>query len=85
MPNTTKVKSRLRKETIVKVPLSALRCILRYPKEKKVICEIDIRALKKLNKSQNLDEIINEARIDYALGNYKTFSKAKDLIAELRA
>ena len=85
MPNTTKVKSRLRKETIVKVPLSALRCLFRYPKEKKVICEIDIRALKKLNKSQNLDEIINEARIDYALGNYKTFSKAKDLIAELRA
>ena len=30
-----------------------------------------------------LDEIINEAKLDYALGHYKTFTTARDLIAEL--
>ena len=72
-------------EAIVKIPLSSLRCILRYPKEKKMICEITIDGIKRFNKAETLDEIINEARLDYALGNYKTFTNAKDLIAELHS
>lgn len=32
-----------------------------------------------------LDKIINEARLDYALGNYKGFTSAKDLIAGLHS
>ena len=70
---------------IVKIPLASLRCILRYPKEKKMICEIDTQEIEKLNDAQTLDEIINSARLDYALGNYKKFSDAKDLIAELHS
>jgi len=41
--------------------------------------------MRRVNKAGTLDEIINEARLDYALGNYKTFSSAKDLIIELHS
>ncbi len=37
----------------------------------------------KLNSLSVLDKIITEAKIDYVSGNYKTFSKAEDLINEL--
>ncbi|MBI4652888.1 hypothetical protein HY750_01405 [Candidatus Kuenenbacteria bacterium] len=72
-------------EAMVKIPLSALRCIVHYPKEKKIICEISTNKIKRLNAVETLDEIISEARLDYALGNYKSFSSAKDLIAELHS
>ena len=70
---------------MIRIPLSSLRCILSYPKENKIICEIDVKSMERINKSKSLDEIINESRLDYALGNYKTFLNAKDLISELRS
>jgi len=81
----TKTQKGTRKEAMVKIPLSSLRCILRYPKEKKMICEITTDDLERVNEAETLDEIINEARLDYAVGNYKTFTKAKNVIAELHA
>ena len=86
MANLNPVKTQIdTDEAIVKIPLSALRCILRYPKENKIVCEINTDGIKRLNEAETLDEIINEARLDYALGNYKSFSSAKDLIAELHS
>lgn len=72
-------------EALVNIPLSALRCILRYPKERKIVCEINTDDLKRLNEAETLDEMINEARLDYALGNYKTFTSTKELMAELNS
>lgn len=72
-------------EAMVSLPLSALRYLSRYPREKKIVVEISVDEIKRVNKAQALDEIINEARLDYALGHYKTFSSAKDLIAELHS
>ena len=73
------------KEAMVEIPLSALRCILRYPKEKKAICEIDLTSIKRKDNGETLDEIINESRLDYALGDYTAHTSAKSLIAELRS
>ena len=73
------------KEAMVEIPLSALRCILRYPKEKKAICEIDLASIKRKDKGETLDEIINESRLDYALGDYTAHTSAKSLIAELKS
>ena len=70
---------------MINIPLSALRCILSYPKDNKVICEIDTNSLRSENAPGTLDEIINDARIDYALGNCKTFTNAEDLIAHLKS
>lgn len=82
--NSQKTQKRTDK-AMVKIPLSALRCILRYPKEKKIVCEISTNDLKRLNEAETLDEIINEARLDYAFGKHKSFTSAKDLIAELHS
>ena len=73
------------REAMVSIPLSAMRCILRYPKEGKIICEINTDGIKRANEAETLDEIINEARLDYAMGNYKSFTNPKDLIAELHS
>ncbi|MFH1142561.1 MAG: hypothetical protein ABIH67_03790 [Candidatus Uhrbacteria bacterium] len=72
-------------EAVVKIPLSALRCILRYPRENKIVCEISTKDIKRMNSAETLDEIINEARLDYALGNFSSHKNAKSLIAELRS
>lgn len=72
-------------EAMIRIPLSALRCILRYPKEKKIVCEINTRDIERLNEAETIDEIINESRLDYMLGKYKTFSSAKGLITELHS
>ncbi|PIT94181.1 hypothetical protein COU00_00325 [Candidatus Falkowbacteria bacterium CG10_big_fil_rev_8_21_14_0_10_43_11] len=73
------------KEAMIKIPLSALRCILRYPKEKKIICEIDIKDMKRLNRAETLDEIINEARLDYASSNFTAHTSLKSLLNELHS
>lgn len=70
---------------MIQIPLSAFRCISSYPTEKKMICEISVAELTSKNDAETLDEIINQARLDYAMGDYQTFENPKDLIAELRS
>ena len=72
-------------EAMVKIPLSALRCILRYPLENKIVCEISTNDMVRVNDAETLDEIINDARLDYATGNYSTHKTAKSLIAALES
>lgn len=78
-------KTKKKSEAIVTVPLSALRCILRYPKEGKILCEINTDSLIRENKADTLDEIINESRLDYALGNFTSHSTAKSLVSDLHS
>ena len=59
--------------------------IRRRQKDGHFVVEISTDDIKRFNKAETLDEIINEARLDYALGRYKTFASAKDLIVELRS
>lgn len=73
------------KEAMVKIPLSALRYLSRYPREKKIVVEIAMDDIVRVNAAKTLDEIISEARLDYALGNYSSHKTAKSLIAALRA
>ena len=79
----TQVKNR--KRPTINIPLAGLRCLTGYPKEKKVICEISIDELKQVNEPKTIDEIISSSRLDYALGNFKTFNSADDLIKDLRS
>lgn len=73
------------KEAMVKIPLSSFRYLSRYPREKKIVVEIATDDIVRVNAAETLDEIINEARLDYAFGNYATHKTAKSLIAALRA
>ncbi|MFH1564773.1 MAG: hypothetical protein ABIC82_02905 [bacterium] len=80
--NITKQKT---KEAMIKIPLSAFRYLSTYPHEKKIIVEISTDDIARVNTAETLDEIINEARFDYAIGDYTTHKTAKSLIAALRA
>lgn len=73
------------KEAMVKIPLSALRYLTRYPRDKKIIVEISTDDIVRVNSAETLDEIISEARLDYALGDYSSHKTAKSIIAALRA
>lgn len=73
------------KEAMVKIPLSAFRYLSRYPREKKIVVEISTDDIVRVNAAETLDEIISEARLDYALGNYSSHKTAKALIAALHA
>ncbi len=79
------VKAKKTSEAMVTIPLSALRCILRYPKEGKILCEINTDSLIRENKADTLDEIINEGRLDYALGNFTSHSSAASLVSDLHS
>lgn len=73
------------REAMVNIPLSAFRYLSKYPREKKIVVEIAIDDIKRVNSAETLDEIINEARLDYALGNFTTHKTAESLIATLEA
>jgi len=86
MANLNPVKTQKRTtEAMVKIPLSAFRFLSRYPRDKKIVIEISTDDIERVNTAETLDEIINEARLDYALGDYKTFTSAEDLIPELHS
>ncbi|MEK7189882.1 MAG: hypothetical protein AAB666_02780 [Patescibacteria group bacterium] len=72
-------------EAMVNIPLSAFRYLSKYPRENKIVVEITLDEMKRVNSAETLDEIINEARLDYALGNYTTYKTAKSLISALEA
>ncbi|MEK7620573.1 MAG: hypothetical protein AAB413_05045 [Patescibacteria group bacterium] len=73
------------KEAMVNLPLSALRYLSQYPRDKKIVIEISTDQIKRVNKAGTLDEIISEAQLDYALGKYSTHKTVKSLMATLRA
>jgi len=86
MANLNPVKTQKRTtEAMVKIPLSAFRFLSQYPRDKKIVIEISTDDIERVNTAETLDEIINEARLDYALGDYKTFTSAEDLITELHS
>lgn len=85
MANTHGIIRQKTKEAMVQIPLSAFRYLSQYPREKKIIVEISTNDITRVNSAKTLDEIINESRLDYAIGNYSTHKTAKSLISALRA
>ena len=85
MAKAIKKNSKRSKEAMITIPLSSLRYLSRYPSEKKIVVEISTDEIRRVNNARTLDEIINEARLDYARGNYTTHKTAKSLIAALES
>lgn len=73
------------KEAMVRIPLSSLRYLSRHPRRNRIIVEIAMDDIARVNPARTLDEIVSEARLDYAAGNYSSHRSAKSLIAALRA
>lgn len=71
------------KQTLINLPLTDIKPLYRNDKEQTLIVEVKIKALKNNNDPDILDAVINQARLDYALGDYKSFDNADDLIQDL--
>lgn len=72
-------------KNILSLPLSSFRLISRNQKNNRIIVEINLQALKKINEPETLDELISQSRFDFATGNFQSFSNAADLVADLNS
>ncbi|OGH73723.1 MAG: hypothetical protein A3C90_02970 [Candidatus Magasanikbacteria bacterium RIFCSPHIGHO2_02_FULL_51_14] len=73
------------KSAAVTLPLTALKCLYKSARGKKIVCEIDVAALKRINEPNTLDEMVAEARLEQALGKTKSFTSPAALIKELNS
>lgn len=70
--------------TTINIPLSAVRCVSGKPKEKRIVCEIDVTELKMINEPKTVDELLAVADLDIAVGNYKQFGSIDEMVVDLR-
>lgn len=70
---------------IVSFPLTSLRPLYSSDRGKKLVIEVDVKSMKKINEPNTIDEMVAEAKLEYAMGKSKTFTSAEDLIKELRS
>lgn len=73
----------INKPAVITLPLTALKCLYKSARGKKIVCEIDITALKSINEPNTLDEIIAEARFEYFTGKTMSFTDTKELLSYL--
>lgn len=83
MPLTKSPSTRTRREAMIRIPLSSIRYLSSDVKKKKMTFEISTKNLTRVNKSSTLDEMIAEAKLEYAMGKTKGFTDTKKLMAYL--
>ena len=66
------------------IPLSGLNYLYRTGDNKKVVCEIDIEALKTINDPATVEEMVAEARLEYMAGKTKGFDNTDTLLSHLK-
>ena len=71
------------KSAAVSFPLTSLKPLYSSDRGKKLVVEVDVKSMKKVNEPNTIDEMVAEARLEYAMGKSKTFSSADELIKEL--
>lgn len=67
----------------INIPLTKVKPLYRNEQNQTLVLEVGIEELKNSNQPIILDEIINQARLDYALGDYESFDNVKDFIDDL--
>ncbi len=79
------MRNKIKKPAAVSFPLTSLRPLYSSNGGKKLVVEVDVKAMKKVNEPNTIDEMVAEARLEYALGKTKTFTSAEALIKELHS
>lgn len=74
-----------KKATVVSLPLTAFKYLYSAAKGKKLVVELDIGSLKKVNKQSTIDKMASEAKLEYFSGKLKGFTDTKKLINHLNA
>ncbi|MFA5813483.1 MAG: hypothetical protein WC862_03145 [Patescibacteria group bacterium] len=80
---TRQITKQITKPAAVTLPLTALKCLYKSARGKKIVCEIDVAALKSANEPNTLDEMVAEARLEYFAGKTKAFTNTKQLLSYL--
>lgn len=85
MPLTKSPTTKIRREAMIRIPLSSMRYVSNDTKKKKIVFEVSTKELTRVNKSTTLNEMISEAKLEFAMGKTKGFTDTKKLLAHLNA
>lgn len=66
-------------------PLTSLRPLYSSNRGKKLVVEVDVKSMKKVNEPGTIDEMVTEARLEYHTGKTKGFKDMGKLIDDLNA
>ena len=69
----------------VSFPLTSLKPLYSSDRGKKLVVEVDVKSMKKVNEPNTIDEMVAEAKLEYAMGKSKTFTSADELIKDLHS
>lgn len=69
----------------ITLPITAIKCLYTPKRGKKLVVELDINSLKKVNKPSTVDEMVAESRLEYYSGKLKGFTDTKKLMTHLES
>ncbi|MBU4360963.1 hypothetical protein KKC16_00460 [Patescibacteria group bacterium] len=69
----------------ISFPLTGLKPLYSSELGKKLVLEVDVDSLKKINEPNTIDEMVAEARLEYYAGQTKGFTDTKKLMNYLNA
>ena len=69
----------------ISFPLTGLNPLYSSKGGKKLVIEVDVNSMKKVNDPATIDEMVAEARLEYFTGKTKGFKDTKKLIRYLES
>ncbi|OGG22390.1 hypothetical protein A3D03_05025 [Candidatus Gottesmanbacteria bacterium RIFCSPHIGHO2_02_FULL_40_13] len=69
----------------ISFPLSGLKPLYRSSRGKKLVVEVDVGSMKKVNDPSTIDDMVAEARLEYYAGKTKGFKNTNKLIDYLES
>lgn len=73
------------KSATVVLPLTAIKYLYTPTRGKKLVVELDVNSLKKVNEPCTIEEMVAESRLEYYSGKTKGFTDTKKLMAHLES
>lgn len=70
---------------IVSFPLAGLKPLYSSRRGKKLVVEVDVDSMKKVNDPSTIDDMVSEARLEYFAGRTKGFKDTDKLVAYLNS
>lgn len=70
---------------IISFPLSSLKPLYRSNRGKKLVVEVDVSSMKKVNDPSTIDDMVAEARLEYFAGKTKGFKDMDKLVNYLNS
>jgi len=69
----------------VSFPLTGLKPLYSSKRGKKLVVEVDVGSMKKVNNPNTIDDMVAEARLEYYTGKTKGFKDARKLVNYLNS